>query len=322
MADIFLSYTEKDRDKARRLAETLESVGWTVWWDRRIPAGETWRNVLQQALQDMRCMVVLWSAQSIQSEWVYEEASEGRRLDKLVPVLIEQVRPPAGFREIQAADLTGWDGTRDHEGLRMLVADLEKLLGKPGTARAKGASVAGAAASRIDQAAVERLAAHGRPYDPADLDIGDTPGGPATQRTWLPWAVAAVLVVAAAAAYVGLSPPTPKPVPDRGPTSPPLESSLPEKRADTRKAPTEPTIEIRPTDTAPAPKPESKPEPKPEPKKADPGTRTPSTVPDDNKRPEQRPRTNPRCSALLAKIQLGEPLSDEAMATFKKECSQ
>ena len=117
MADIFLSYTEKDREQARRLAATLESVGWTVWWDRRIPAGETWRNVLQQALQDMRCMVVLWSAKSIESEWVCEEATEGRRLDRLVPVLIEQVRPPAGFREIQAADLTGWDGhggfTRD-----------------------------------------------------------------------------------------------------------------------------------------------------------------------------------------------------------------
>jgi hypothetical protein len=318
MADIFLSYTEKDRDKARRLATTLESVGWTVWWDRRIPAGETWRNVLQQALQDMRCMVVLWSAQSIESEWVCEEATEGRRLDKLVPVLIEQVRPPAGFREIQAADLTGWDGTRDHEGMRMLVADLEKLLGKPGTARAKGASVAGAAANKIDQAAVERLAAHGRPYDPADLDIGDAPGGPATQRTWLPWAVAGVLVVAAAAVYVSLSPPAPKPETLREPISLPEEGRQPEKRADTRNAPNEPTVEMRPTDVAPA----TKPTPTPESKKSDPGTRVPPTVPGDTKRPNERPRTSPRCSDWLAKIQLGEPLSDEAMAAFKKECSQ
>lgn len=45
-------------------------------------------------------MVVLWSARSIESEWVYEEATEGRRQGKLVPVLIDAVRPPAGFREI------------------------------------------------------------------------------------------------------------------------------------------------------------------------------------------------------------------------------
>jgi hypothetical protein len=202
--------------------------------------------------------------------------------------------------------------------MRMLVADLENLLGKPGTAGVKDASGAGAAANKIDQAAVERLAAQGRPYDPADLDIGDAPGGPATQRTWLPWAVAGVLVVAAAAVYVGLSPPTPKPEPDRGPTSPPQERSLPEKRADTRSAPTEPTVEMRPTDIAPAPKPA----PKPESKKSDPGTQVPPTVPAETKRPVERPRNNPRCSALLEKIQLGEPLSDEAKATFKKECSQ
>ena len=131
MTDIFLSYTERDRETARRVAEVLGSAGWSVWWDRRIPAGETWRSVLEHALEDMRCMVVLWSAKSIESEWVYEEASEGRRLGKLVPVMIEAVRPPAGFREIQAADLTGWDGSPDFDGLRMLLSDLENLLGKP-----------------------------------------------------------------------------------------------------------------------------------------------------------------------------------------------
>ena len=140
MTDIFLSYTERDRDTARRIAEALGSAGWSVWWDRRIPAGETWRSVLEHALENMRCMVVLWSTKSIESEWVYEEASEGRRQGKLVPVMIENVRPPAGFREIQAADLTGWDGSADFDGLRMLLSDLENLLGKTGGDSAKGNS--------------------------------------------------------------------------------------------------------------------------------------------------------------------------------------
>jgi hypothetical protein len=121
MTDIFLSYTEKDREQARRIAAMLASVGWTVWWDRRIPAGETWRSVLEKALENMRCMVVLWSANSVASEWVCEEASEGRRQHKLFPVLIEAVRPPAGFREIQAADLSDWDGSRDFEAMRLLI---------------------------------------------------------------------------------------------------------------------------------------------------------------------------------------------------------
>ncbi len=131
MADIFLSYNEKDRAVVRRLAHTLEAVGWSVWWDRRLPAGMTWRRLLEQELQAMRCMLVLWSSHSIQSDWVCEEATEGRLLDRLIPVRIEEVRPPAGFRELQAANLVGWDGTREFLGLRELIADIEHKIGPP-----------------------------------------------------------------------------------------------------------------------------------------------------------------------------------------------
>ena len=66
MADIFLSYANEDRAVALKLSQLLESVGWTVWWDRRIPAGRTWRSVLEEALNEMRCMVVLWSKHSVE----------------------------------------------------------------------------------------------------------------------------------------------------------------------------------------------------------------------------------------------------------------
>ncbi len=131
MADIFLSYAKEDRDRARSVATLLEGQGWTVWWDRRIPAGRTWREVLEEALIKMRCMVVLWSSHSIESDWVKEEAEEARAVKKLVPILIEPVNPPVGFRTIQAADLTDWDGQGESVGTRQLIADLEALLGKP-----------------------------------------------------------------------------------------------------------------------------------------------------------------------------------------------
>ena len=130
MADIFLSYANEDREKARAVAGLLESAGCTVWWDRRIPAGRTWRSMIEEALRDMRCMVVLWSAHSVESDWVKEEAEEARALGRLIPVLIEPVKPPVGFRSIQAADLTEWDGSRDSLGARQLIADIESLMGK------------------------------------------------------------------------------------------------------------------------------------------------------------------------------------------------
>ena len=132
MADIFISYANEDRETAARLAGFLESVGWSVWWDRRIPAGRTWRSVLQAALKDMRCMIALWSRDSVESPWVAEEAEEARKLGKtLVPILIQRVEPPIGFRAIQAADLVNWDGSVDDPAVRMLIADLESVLGKP-----------------------------------------------------------------------------------------------------------------------------------------------------------------------------------------------
>jgi TIR domain/Bacterial Ig-like domain (group 2) len=131
MADIFLSYANEDRETARAVAGLLESAGCTVWWDRRIPAGRTWRSMIEEALREMRCMVVLWSTHSVESDWVKEEAEEARALGRLIPVLIEPVKPPVGFRSIQAADLTDWDGSRDSLGARQLIADIESLMGNP-----------------------------------------------------------------------------------------------------------------------------------------------------------------------------------------------
>ncbi|HEX9662414.1 MAG TPA: TIR domain-containing protein, partial [Candidatus Binatia bacterium] len=131
MADIFLSYAKEDREAAHKLSMLLEGAGWSVWWDRRIPAGRTWRDVLEEALRSMGCMVVLWSSHSVDSDWVKEEAEEARSVKKLVPVLIDAVNPPVGFRAIQAADLTDWDGASESVGARQLIADLELLIGKP-----------------------------------------------------------------------------------------------------------------------------------------------------------------------------------------------
>ena len=175
MADIFLSYNEKDRDAVRRLAEALQSTGWSVWWDRRIPAGLTWRGVLERELQQMRCMVVLWSRHSVASEWVCEEAAEGRQLGRLVPVLIENVRPPPGFREIQAADLVEWNGSQDFLGLRRLLEDIERLIGKP------------------DAAASTAL-------EPGTANEAPAPTPPAPLQPF-PWGMSALLVAIAFGAY-------------------------------------------------------------------------------------------------------------------------
>src|SRR5438067_3365800 len=107
MADIFISYARSDRDSVRRLAEGLQSRGWTVWWDHRIPAGKSYEDVIQEAIDAAGCVVVLWTRESVASEWVRNEAAEGARRKALIPVRLEDVRVPLAFRHLQSDDLFG-----------------------------------------------------------------------------------------------------------------------------------------------------------------------------------------------------------------------
>ena len=131
MSDVFISYARPDRPRAQLLARHLEAQGWTVWWDWKIPAGKTFRQVIQAALDDARCILVLWSAQSINRKWVLEEADEGEDRGILVPALIENVRPPIGHRSTQAADLIAWDGQPAAPAFAALCMDIAALIGRP-----------------------------------------------------------------------------------------------------------------------------------------------------------------------------------------------
>jgi TIR domain-containing protein len=131
MSDIFLSYAKEDRARARVVAHVLEVEGWSIFWDRTIPIGKTWRETIEKELSQARCVIVLWSKASIESGWVQEEADDGARRGVLVPVLIENVLPPMGFRSMQAADLSDWDGTEPTQTFDTVIAAVAGLVGPP-----------------------------------------------------------------------------------------------------------------------------------------------------------------------------------------------
>lgn len=110
MASVFLSYARDDRAKAEALATALEQLGHSVWWDRSIEGGSRFSQEIEQALKRSDAVVVMWSHVSVQSAWVTDEAAEGRDTGRLVPVVIDDVKPPLGFRQYQAIDLSAWRG--------------------------------------------------------------------------------------------------------------------------------------------------------------------------------------------------------------------
>lgn len=129
--DIFLSYDSADKERVRPLVELLESQGWTVWWDRKIPPGKTFAEVIEKALQPAKCILVVWSVNSVESKWVRKEAAEGDRRGNLVPILIDDVKIPFEFRDIHAADLVGYPASANETELQELLTAIGNLVGKP-----------------------------------------------------------------------------------------------------------------------------------------------------------------------------------------------
>jgi len=106
VARIFLSYARADVDCARKLAGLVGRAGHDVWWDRELHGGSRFTSEIDKALRDAEAVIVLWSNASLESAWVQDEAAEGRDSNRLVPAVIDEVRPPLGFRQYQAIDLS------------------------------------------------------------------------------------------------------------------------------------------------------------------------------------------------------------------------
>jgi hypothetical protein len=134
MADIFISYANEDRDRIAPIVKALEELRYSVFWDwRSMPVGKTWRQYINEGLETADCVVVLWSTKSIQSEWVIEEADHGKEKGILVPVRLDEVRAPFRFRQIQAANLIGWNGGLHHPEYLKLLKAIESIAGVPTT---------------------------------------------------------------------------------------------------------------------------------------------------------------------------------------------
>lgn len=104
MADIFISYSQKDRDIAKKLAAVLEGNGFTVWWDYDLVGGVKFRQEINRELASAGAVIVLWSEYSVVSDWVLDEAEEAKASRKLVPVRLPNLdyrSIPLGFRSVQ-----------------------------------------------------------------------------------------------------------------------------------------------------------------------------------------------------------------------------
>ena len=96
MADIFISYSSKDREKAEQLTELLSSAGLSVWIDQSaLEVSTSWSAEIVDAISSCSAFIVLLSPNSIESHNVIKEvslASEKRK--KILPLDLEPITLP------------------------------------------------------------------------------------------------------------------------------------------------------------------------------------------------------------------------------------
>lgn len=140
MAKLFLSYSRKDEAKARRFTEWLERDGHDVWRDEDdIGGGASFSQEIEDALKDSAAVLVLWSADSVRSAWVRDEAGYGRDAGKLIPFSLDGTEPPLGFRQFQSINLSRWKGHRNPQDAERIRRAIARVAGGP---RVENANVA------------------------------------------------------------------------------------------------------------------------------------------------------------------------------------
>lgn len=125
MADIFISYSKRDKALATQLSAYLEACGYATWWDRSLEPGNLYRDEIAQELAAARVVIVIWTPHSIVSDFVRAEAGRAKADQKLLPTKSSDVTYatiPLPFGEMHTEDVGA------HETIRLAVAS---ILAKP-----------------------------------------------------------------------------------------------------------------------------------------------------------------------------------------------
>jgi hypothetical protein len=122
---VFISYSRIDAKRALDVAEDVEALGHSVWYDRELPGGQPWWDRILEALRGSDVTLFLVSKTSLRSIACQREYRYALRLTKLVvPLLVgedasEDILPPE-LRLTQLVDYRAGDKASMRELARAL----------------------------------------------------------------------------------------------------------------------------------------------------------------------------------------------------------
>ena len=80
---IFLSYSRVNTEVMHQIKGDLEAHGWSVWIDKGLRVGsENWKQAIDEAIRQAKCLVVILSPDAKKSKWVMTEIRRTRRREQ------------------------------------------------------------------------------------------------------------------------------------------------------------------------------------------------------------------------------------------------
>lgn len=121
MPRIVISYSHTDRAAAEALARLLHRAGNSVWFDQSLLPGDEYTHEIDAQIRGADALVVLWSASSVESSWVRNEAALAKDLGILVPVKIEPCTPKVPFYDMHPLNVSWNSALGCFEGAQTLL---------------------------------------------------------------------------------------------------------------------------------------------------------------------------------------------------------
>jgi len=112
MSDVFISYAREDRSLAAALANDLQQKGFGVWWDAELVGADNFQDAILAALSRARAAIVIWTKNSVASNFVRDEARYALFHNKLIATKVgelEVIDIPFGFQSQHTEDVLSRD---------------------------------------------------------------------------------------------------------------------------------------------------------------------------------------------------------------------
>lgn len=103
MADVFISYAQREPEPTVAVADALTKRGFRPWYDVNLLPGAFFGKVIDDAIDRAQAVVTIWSAPALDSQWVPAESARALRQNKLICVRTKDVDPaklPTPFHQM------------------------------------------------------------------------------------------------------------------------------------------------------------------------------------------------------------------------------